>query len=200
MSALKNILDEKFIVQLKVAKNSIFAYLLRSPWWISLLLALIVGALAHAFLGGTFGIGAISLALPLLLISAIAGWRQLQAPSASRVAATIAAISAMNWKEFSAAMQQGFEQNGYTVKRIHGAADFLATKNGRASLVCCKRWKAAAHGVEPLRELQAMREAQNAQGAIYVTINDLTEEARNLAQNSDIELMQAVEIMELLGK
>lgn len=187
-------------MQLKVAKNSIFAYLLRSPWWVSLFVALIVGAVARLFLAEIFGMAAISMALPFLLISGIAGWRQLQAPNTARIEATIAAASAMSWKEFSAAMQQGFERDGYAVKRINGAADFLVTKEGHRSLVCCKRWKAANHGVEPLRELQATREAQDAHGAIYVAVNDLTEDARNLAHNYGIELMQGADIMRLLGK
>ncbi|MBS1155664.1 MAG: hypothetical protein H6R07_1588 [Proteobacteria bacterium] len=187
-------------MQLKLAKNSIFAHLLRSPWWASLLIAFIVGTLARLFLADIFGMGVISIAFPFLLISGIAGWRQLQAPSAARIEATIAAASAMSWKEFSAAMQQGFERDGYTVKHISGAADFLVTKEGRSSLVCCKRWKAANHGVEPLRELQAMREAQDAHGAIYVAVNDLTKDARSLAGNYGIELMQGAEVMRLLGK
>ncbi len=187
-------------MQLKVAKNSIFAHLLRSPWWASLLIALIVGAASHFFLARVFGMAAVSTALPFLLISGVAAWRQRQTPSAARIEATIAAASAMSWTEFSAAMQQGFERDGYAVKRINGAADFLITKEERRSLVCCKRWKAATHGVEPLRELQAMREAQDAQGAIYVAIYDLTEDARNLAHNDGIELMQVADIMRLLGK
>lgn len=187
-------------MQLKLAKNSIFAYLLRSPWWVSLLLALIVGAATHFFLAGIFGMAAVSTALPFLLTSGIAGWRQLRTPSAARIEASITAASAMSWKEFSAAMQQGFERDGYAVKLINGAADFLVTKEGRRSLVCCKRWKAANHGVEQLRELQAMREAQDAHGAIYVAVNDLTEDARNLAHNYGIELMRGADIMRLLGK
>ena len=187
-------------MQLKVAKNSIFAHLLKSPWWASLLIALIVGTASHLFLGAIFGMAAFSTAVPFLIISAIAGWRQLQAPSAARIEATIAAASAMSWKEFSVAVQQGFERDGYAVKRIEGAADFLVMKEGRSSLVCCKRWKAANHGVEPLRELQAMREAQDAHGAIYVALTGPTEEARKFAQNCGIQLMLVIDIMRWLGK
>lgn len=200
MSTLEHLIGERYIVQLKLAKNSIFSYLLKSPWWVSLFLALFVGALARALLGGIFGIATISFALPFLLISGIAGWRQLQAPSPAHIEATLTAASAMTWKEFSAALQQGFERNGYAVKRINGAADFLITKEGRSALVCCKRWKAARHGAEPLRELQAMREAQDAHGAIYLAVNDLTDDARSLVRNHGIELMQGAEITRLLDK
>lgn len=187
-------------MQLKVAKNSIFAHLLRSPWWVSLFIALIVGTASHFFLAGIFGMAAASTALPFLLISGIAGWRQLQMPNAAHIEATLAAASAMSWKEFSAAMQQGFERDGYTVTRINGAADFLVTKEGRRSLVCCKRWKAAHHGIEPLRELQALRETQDAHGAIYMAVNDLTGDARKLAHDTGIKLMNGTDIMRLLGK
>lgn len=187
-------------MQLKVAKNSIFAYLMRSPWWASLLIAFIVGTMARIFLADMFGMGIVSLALPFLVVSAIAGWRQLRSPSTARIEAAISAAAAMAWKEFSVAVQQGFERDGYTVERISGAADFLITKEGRSSLVCCKRWKAALHGVEPLRELQALRESQDAQGAIYVAINELTQDARSLAAQHGIKLMQGADFMRLMGK
>ena len=183
-----------------MAKNSIFATLLRSPWWVSLLVAVIVAAVARYLLAGFFGMPVVSIALPFLVISAIAGWRQLQVPSAARVEKTLTAVSAMSWKEFSAAMQQGFERDGYAVTRINGAADFMVKKEGRRSLVCAKRWKAPNHGVEPIRELQAARDAQDAHGAIYVAVNDLTDSARKLASSHGIELMQGVEITRLLRK
>lgn len=183
-----------------MAKNSIFATLLRSPWWVSLLVAVIVAAIARYLLAGFLGMPIVSIALPFLVISAISGWRQLQAPSSARIEKTLAAISAMSWKEFSAVLQQGFERDGYTVTRVNGAADFLVKKEGRRSLVCAKRWKAANHGIEPVRELQAAREAQDAHGAIYVAINDMSDNARSLARSHGIELMQGPEITRLLRK
>jgi len=51
-----------------MAKNSLFAVLLRSPWWISLLVALLVGLVGFALLPQQFKVvGALS-GLPFAII------------------------------------------------------------------------------------------------------------------------------------
>src|SRR5262245_55357756 len=144
-----------------MAQNSLFAVLLRSPWWISFAIAAGIAALAKAILP-SIPIGyAIAAAAPFLIIGTVAGWRRLRAPSATRVAKTLDAVRAMSWNDFSAAMEEAFRKDGYTVNRLDGAAaDFEMSKAGRTSLVACKRWKVARLGVEPLRELVAAKDAR----------------------------------------
>ena len=181
-----------------MAKNSIFAYLLRSPWWISLIVAVIVAAVARYLLAGIFGIAIVSIAFPFLVISGMAAWRQLQSPSAARIEKTVAAVSEMNWREFSAAIRQAYERDGHVVTPMSGAADFILKKDGRHSIVCCKRWKAANHGLEPLRELVLTRKDQGASEAIYVALGNLSDNARALANSHGIVVMQGAELARLL--
>src|SRR5258708_36541577 len=94
-----------------IAKNSLFAILLRSPWWISIVIAAGIIAAArlvvpeiYAFFG----------ALPFIVIGGVAGWRQVRAPSAARVSETLEAGRAMSWGEFFGALLDGLRDGGCT--------------------------------------------------------------------------------------
>lgn len=185
-------------MQFKMSDQSLFAYLLRSPWWISLAIALALAVTGRFFLSDTFATYAFSFAIPFVIIAGVAAWKQSKQPRAARVAATLEAVSAMSWRDFSALMEQAFQHDGYEVTRMNGAADFRIVKAGRTSVVCCKRWKAATHGLEPLRELSVSRRENGARGAIYVAANGLTENARRFAADHKILLMQGPELTALL--
>ena len=191
-------LFESLAVRLKMSENSLFAILLRSPWWMSFALALALALLARLVLPASYAAYAPFTAFPFLVIAAMAGWRQLRAPSATRVAATLDAVSAMSWREFSQLLQAAFERDGYAVTAVTGAADFALVKAGRTSLMSCKRWKAASHGLEPLRELEAARKAKDAHEAIYVAAGNMTENARRFAVDHAMGLMQGPELTRLL--
>lgn len=185
-------------MQLKMSKNSLFAYLLRSPWWISFGIAFLIASVARYFFAEKHGIYVISVAFPFLLIGMIAAWRQFRTPSAARIDKTLAAISAISWRDFSAQLQLAFEKDGYAVTRTTGVADFRLVKAGRTALVLGKRWKAANHGLEPLRELEAARDAQEVNDAIYVAAGNMTENAQRFARGHGITLLQGAELTRLL--
>jgi restriction system protein len=138
-------------------------------------------------------------ALPFIVIGCIAGWRQIRAPGAARVADTLNALRAMSWGDFSGALEDAFRQDGYTVSRLTGAAaDFELVKAGRISLVGCKRWKAAHTGVDPLRELDDAKRARAAHECIHVASGEITAGARAFAKERGIRLIQGVELVKLL--
>lgn len=182
-------------MKLKMHDNSLFAVLLRSPWWVSLLAALAVFGVVRLVLEAMYAAFA---TLPLLVVSAVAAWRQLRAPSAEKVAAAMELLRSMNWDEFSVLLEEAFRREGYAVERLGGAqADFELLKDGRGSLVACKRWKAARTGVEPLRELQAAGEAREAGECLYVLAGDLSEQARRFALQNRIRLVEGAELARL---
>jgi restriction system protein len=176
--------------------NSLFAVLLRSPWWISVVIAVALAAAARLFLPDLY---AFAMGLPFLVIGAVAGWRQLRAPSAKRVAGTVEAVRAMSWSDFAAAIEAGFRRDGYAVTRLDGGgADFELKKDGRVSLVSAKRWKAARAGIEPLRELDAARRAREAHEGVYVAAGELSDQAREFAAQKNIRLALGPELARLL--
>jgi restriction system protein len=177
-------------------ENSLFAVLLRSPWWISIVIADAPTAAARLWIPDLY---AIAVGAPFLVIGAVAGWRQFRAPSAKRIAGTLEAVRAMSWDEFARALEGAFEREGYKVARLGGAAaDFELTKGWRVSLVSAKRWKAARTGVEPLRELDAARRAAEAQESIYVAAGEISDQARAFAAQKNIRLALGPELARLL--
>jgi restriction system protein len=183
----------------KLNQNSLFAILLRSPWWMSLALGAVLSAIAIAFLPGPYrGVGAIT-GLPFFVIGGIAGWRQWQAPSRSRIEDTLTTVRAMSWPEFSRAIEAAYQRQGYRVSALNGgAANFEITREGRTALVNCKRWKVARTGVEPLSDLHASKEARNAHECIYVAAGEISDNARAFAAKHAIKLIGAPELAKLL--
>ena len=173
-------------------ENSLFALLLRSPWWISVGVAAGVVALLRLVLPDVYAFFA---AAPFLVIGAIAGWRQLRAPSAAKVQSW----RDKPWEEFVGALEAAFRREGYEVKRLEGkAADLELTKGWRVALVACKRWKAARTGAEPLRELYAARRKREAQDCIYIAAGEVTETAAAFAARHGIRLVGGAELAKLL--
>ncbi|MBK6336007.1 MAG: restriction endonuclease [Betaproteobacteria bacterium] len=186
-------------MKLQMAKDSLFAVLLRSPWWISVAVAAGIVALARLALPEEYRLVGMLTALPFLGIAAMAGWKQLRSPSAARVASTLEATAALSWREFNDALEEAFRHDGYAVTRLgKPAADFEMVKSGRTSLVSCKRWKAASTGVEPLRELHAAGEARASDENVYVTLGAVTDNARRFATEKRIRLIQGAELASLL--
>ena len=70
----------------QVSENSLFAVLLRSPWWVSFLVAAGVFALMRYFLPAMYASAG---ALPIAVIGCVAGWKQFRAPSAKKIAARL---------------------------------------------------------------------------------------------------------------
>ena len=72
-------------MKLKMSEKSLFAILLRSPWWWSFLIAAVLVLLARVFLPEAFrAVGMLS-ALPFAVLAIIAAWRQRDKPSPERV-------------------------------------------------------------------------------------------------------------------
>ncbi|RPH64233.1 MAG: restriction endonuclease [Burkholderiales bacterium] len=182
-----------------MAHNSLFAILLRSPWWISFAITAGFVVIARALLPAEYVIYGAFGAAPFLVIGCIAAWRQLRAPSTSRVAGTLGAIRAMPWSTFSSAIEDAFRRDGYVVARHQGpAADFEVTKNGRIALLSCKRWKVARTGIEPLRDLRAAKDARDAHDCIYVAVGEITDNARSFAAANGVRILTGAELVRLL--
>ena len=181
-------------MKLKMAQNSIFAILLRSPWWVSVLVA-----------GGTFVAARLVLpvefavfsAIPFAVIGVVAGWKQFRTPGGERVETALERLRALPWEGFAAALEEGFRGEGYTVKRIDGAADFELVKAGRISLAAAKRWKASRTGVEPLRELQAAGAALEGVECIFLSATELSANARSFAAEKKVRIIEGLELLKL---
>ena len=179
-------------------KNSLFAVLLRRPWWVSALVAIAIAGGLRLAIPALYAAFA---ALPFAVISAYAAFQQLRAPSAGRIAGTLERVRAMPWEEFAGALEEAFRREGHTVSRIAGPqADLELARGARTALVACKRWKAVRTGVEPLRELEAARGAREAHECIYVAAGEVTDTARAFAAQKNIRLLDGAELAKLLAR
>ena len=184
-----------------MSPNSLFAILLRSPWWISFALVGLFSLAAAAVLPREYLFAGILGTFPFFAVGCVAAWRQWRAPSAARVQGALQAAAAMPWKDFANTLERAWRTEGHEVQRLAGLhAALRITQGDRAVLVAARRWKAATHGVEPLRELHAQAQQQGAQ-AVYVALTGtVSETARSFAREHGVVLLEGDALAALLLK
>jgi restriction system protein len=188
-------------MKFKMSDKSLFAILLRSPWWYSFLIAAVLLLLARVFLPEAFrAVGMLS-SIPFAILGVIAAWRQRDKPSPERVSMALDQLAQMPWKQFLPIMEQAFVQQGFTVSQLNSnAADLQLEKLGRVTLVSCKRWKAATLGVEVLRDLKAMQVSQEASYSACISLSLPAGVALKFAKENAIQLICQDELASLCFK
>lgn len=182
-----------------MAKNSLFAVLLRSPWWISALIAVVLAILGLVALPEQFRVLAVLSGAPFMVIAAISARRRWHLPSPARVAETQSALARMTWPAFADLLQHSFRRDGYSVSPGKtSAVDFELTRDGRRMFVCARRWKSARTGLEALRALQAARDADDHPHALYIGLGPLTDTAMPFATQHGIAIWSATELAQAL--
>lgn len=181
-----------------MAKQSLFAILSRSPWWLSVAVAAALFAAVRLFFPDFI---ALSVALPFVAVGGYAGWRQLRAPSTTKIADMLGALRAMSWEDFSTLIEEAFRHDGYTVTQLKAdAVDYELSRNNRVAVVCCKRWKVARTGIAPIRDLFEAGQARNAHDFIYMVTGEFTANAREFAAEKSIRLLSDVELVRLVTR
>jgi restriction system protein len=180
-------------MKLKLHENSLFAILGRSPWWISALAAAGVFGVTRLFMPIPLAVFAAS---PFLFIAGYAGWKQLRTPSAGQVAAALERLAALPREGVIAALEAGWRREGYEVSRPKGAQfDLELRRNGRTSVVVCRRLKAKSTGLDPLKELHAA--GKDADELIYVAAGEVTAQARTFATENRVRIVEGAELARL---
>ena len=185
-------------MRLKMAQNSLFAVLLRSSWWISLAVALVLIAASRALLPADYWVFGAMGSFPFVVIAGIALVKQLRRPSQRQAQAILERVRAMSWREFSQALQEAFERDGCTVERIEGAADLAVSKSARTALVAARRWKAARHGEEGLAALHAQMRGRDASECTYIALGELSQNAQRFARAHGVKVLQEDGLVQLL--
>jgi restriction system protein len=187
-------------MKLPMAENSLFAILLRKPWWISLLVFIGIGLLTAALLPAPWRLAGALSGLPFLVIAVMAARRQWNQPSAAAVQRTADTLAALPWPAFDGLLTRGFEREGYGVKALpagRGGADLELERNGQRTLVAARRWKSARIGVEALKPLLAAREAAQADAAIFIGLGQLSEQALPYAAENRLQVWQAAQLAKM---
>ena len=182
-----------------MSEKSLFAVLLRSPWWISFALAVAVGIGCYHLFPARFAVvGALS-GLPFAVIGVMAMVKQWGAPNSTHIDESLTALASLSARDFAGALEAAFVKDGYSATRMSlPGADLSVSKAGRTALVNSKRWKAATHGIEPLRELGALMESTEANQGVYIAVNALSDAAKAFASKNSIRVMQGTELALLM--
>jgi len=186
-------------MKFKMSEKSLFATLLRAPWWVSFLVMFAVALVAGALLPETYKTAGMLGAFPFFVIGVMAAWRQRNAISPKRIQELVEQARGMGWRDFSVLVEEALRQQGFVVSRLNeGPADFQIEKNGRVTLVSAKRWKAATVGAEHLRELLAVRESRDAFSCTCMSLGVFSQAAIDLANDSPMQLLGAANIAQLM--
>lgn len=180
-----------------MSEKSLFAILLRSPWWVSFLIVAVIALIAGALLPDEYAAVGMLGGFPFFVIGCMAVWRQRHLPSAAVADKVLQSLSSMGWRDFAVVLETAFTRQGYAVTRLNGAADFQLEKKGALTLVSAKRWKAAAMGVEPLRELVAKREALEANHSVCISLGQVSVKARDYAAQNRVNLISDADLVAL---
>lgn len=175
----------------KMAKGSLFALLLRSAWWYSVLIGLFILTASLLFTDAQYLILSITGSMPFFGIAGFAAYKQLQQPSQKRVLQIIEQAKKMPAGEVAQKIAANYIKSGYQSAAFKGSgADLQLVRGSRQILLCSKRFKAANTGIEPLKLLVAAGEKTAAIGYLYVTLGEISASARRYAQDNNIELIQ----------
>ena len=188
-------------MKFKMSPNSLFAVLLRSPWWVSFALMGLFSLAAVALLPRDYALAGVLGTFPFFAVGCVAAWRQWHAPSAARINAQHAQLQAMPWRTLADALETAWVAQGYQVERLApgGAADFVLARGGQIQLASARRWKAAHHGVEPLRELHAAMQKRESPAGLYLLCQgELTDNARLFARDHGLTIVQGDALAQLL--
>ena len=186
-------------MKLKMAKNSVFAVLLRSNWWVSGVVGLVLGLIGVVSMPPGYRLFGTIMGIPFLIISMVRFKQQWDEPGPMRTEEVLQKMRKLSWDQFAAEVEAALLRDGFAVTRVQMAeADFSITADGRTALVACKRWKVPNTGVEPLRELHKAVQREGAHEGFYITSGEYTDTAIRFAAEKNIRLVNGMPLVKLL--
>lgn len=117
---------------------------------------------------------------------------------------SIESIRALSWQEFELLVAEAFRRKGFKVLENGGGGpdggiDLILQRDGKKSIVQCKRWRTLSIGVSHIRELYGVMNAVQANDCVFVISGNYTADARLFAEEKPIWLIDGAELLELVG-
>lgn len=109
----------------------------------------------------------------------------------------------IDWFQFEKIVALVYEKLGYTVTRRGGAnpdggIDLIIRKDGQTAAVQCKQWKTWNVGVRAVREFLGALTHEGIPKGIFITMRGYTGEAKELAQEHGIEIVNETDLARML--
>jgi restriction system protein len=179
-----------------MAKRSLFSILSGQPWWLTLLVALLIFSVMQF----VFPPLAPFIALPFALVAGYLAWRQMRAGPSVNVEERLKALREMPWENFSLIVSESYRRQGYTIEESKSAAfDFKLAKKGQITLVQCRRWKVNQVGAGPVRDLVNAIEKHDAFNGVCISAGEFSANARETAAGRPITLLNGAALAQLVG-
>jgi restriction system protein len=111
----------------------------------------------------------------------------------------------IDWFQFEKIVAITYKKLGYTVTRMGGAnpdggIDLIIAKDGERIAVQCKQWKTWNVGVKAVREFLGALTHAGIRKGIFVTLCGYTGDAKQLAEQHGIEMVNETALADLLEK
>lgn len=196
--------------------DSVLEVLAKYPWWISVILAVVVYisfkylipsiVSQHIFLNAFTKIApgfAPIIAGMLLFVAALSAfnaWRKGQLFNSQKDIETLRKLS---WREFEELVGEAYRRKGYNVTETggggaDGGVDLIVKRGGEKLLVQCKHWKMDRVGVKVVRELYGVVVAEKATGGVVISSGTFTQEAMNFAKGKPLELLDGTTLQSII--
>jgi restriction system protein len=182
-------------------KKSVLEDLILAPWWVSLVLAVI----AYAALNGAKPLAPVAplvcfLLIGLACISALRAWgnrRMLDRQTG------LDSLRELPWKGFEDLLGEAYRRHGYQVTETigggaDGGVDLVLRRDGKVTIVQCKRWRGKPVPVQTVRELYGVMVDRRADSAKLVATTKFTSEGLAFARGKPIQLVDSEALLQLI--
>lgn len=176
-------------------KRSLFAILCDLPWWVSLLVAILVYTVGANF---SVVIGAAA-AFPFICVAAYVGYLRIRRGPALDATALLKALRSAQAEDMRSMLAERFAADRYLLSDAPGG-DLRLERNGYVTLVRFRRWRAQTTHPAALDELKQTMRAQKADHGIYITAGTIANTARKQAADSGIALIDGAALAEMVGR
>jgi hypothetical protein len=118
------------------------------------------------------------------------------------------ALSELDWRDFERLMADYYREQGYEVEHngtggkgfaFDGGVDLRLRKDGRLTLVQCKRDSVCQTEHNVVNELLGIKVNEGADQAIVITTGEFTAAANRCGRQGHVQLVDGVELRQMLG-
>ena len=183
-------------------KSSLADDLVLVPWWVSLILAIVAPAFLIRMPLPWSAFAPLAL-LFFLATAALSALRSIKTARMLEGQTSLASLRQLPWKRFEDLLGEAYRRQGYKVKETlgggaDGGVDLILGRDGKVTLVQCKRWNGAPVGVRQVRKLYGVLHDRGASAANLVATTSFTPDALAFAKGKPIELVDSIELLQLI--
>ncbi len=173
--------------------------LVLAPWWVSLVLA----AIAYVVLDKIMPILVLPVCFLLISIAVISALRTWRNRLLLDHQTSLDSLRQLPSKWFEDLLGEAYRRQGYQVTETigggaDGGVDLVLRRDGKVTIVQCKRWRGKPVPVQTVRELYGVMVDRRADSAKLVATTKFTSEGLAFARGKPIELVDSEALLQLI--